>query len=110
MAIRVTETPRNENDVDMVVCYRVMDLPIPCRPATIKQCSVCRERIWVADSSPEKPPLFCIPCATSAIEADGGEPTIIITRNTLMTAGDATIEAISSFFPTKKRPGSCPAK
>jgi hypothetical protein len=99
MAIRLTDNPPAEAHVDMVVCHRVVDIPIPSREgAVIRHCTKCSERIWVAPNSPKGPPLVCVPCAKAAIEADGDEPTILISERTLHCAGPETRRAIASLL------------
>ena len=102
MTIQVTNNPPAETGVDMVACHRVVDLPIPSREgAVIRHCTKCRERIWVSPNSPKGPPLVCVPCAKAMIDADGDEPTILISERTLHGAGPETQLAIADLHRKK---------
>lgn len=53
---------------DVVVCMRVRDMPIPEHVAEMQHCAICSERIWVATTSPKKPPRWCMACATDKLK------------------------------------------
>jgi hypothetical protein len=79
-AVRVIKNPRVEaNHVDYVICHRVIDLPIPYVAAQIEHCSKCDERIWVAHTSPKKPPRICHTCIAPLMEKDD-EVRLVITE------------------------------
>jgi hypothetical protein len=77
----VTRNPRvDANVADFVVCHRVAKLPIPYVSAQIEHCSKCKERIWVAHTSPKKPPKICYDCAAPIMEKDDDLKIIITER------------------------------
>jgi hypothetical protein len=78
--ITVKQNP-NEGDVaDFVVCHRVSVLPIPYVSAEIQHCSRCNERIWVANTSPSKPPKLCWECSIPLIAKDDDTRIMITER------------------------------
>lgn len=77
-------TAATANDCDAVVCMRVIDLPIPPVPSEIVKCSGCGERVWVAFSSPRKPPRLCAPCAMSRMAGD--DVTSMVSERTVAEA------------------------
>jgi hypothetical protein len=74
---RVRYDSKEAESVQFVVCMRVTDLPIPLKPGQIEHCRDCSERIWVAHSSPKKPPRVCHHCVVEQL--DQGELTELIT-------------------------------
>jgi hypothetical protein len=67
----LVDDPATEaSGADIVVCYRVAELPIPSVPGKIVICTQCAERIWLADSSPQQSKRLCWQCAGPLMEAD----------------------------------------
>jgi len=67
----------------VLLCYRVVDMPIPSAVSDIRYCQGgCVERIWVSRSSPKADRLLCFRCAEGEIAADK-DPKFYITRRQL---------------------------
>lgn len=101
MPVEIIGNPREHaNDADCVVCHRVEDFPIPRRESKIEHCRDCGSRIWVASSSPIKPPRLCYPCAKKF--CGGQEPMLLVSRSTALNAAlggnPETCQAIERFF------------
>ena len=61
----------SDEDEAILICWRVVDLPIPYVPAQIRVCTGgCLERVWVAHSSPQDVRPVCAHCAEPIIAAD----------------------------------------
>lgn len=87
MPIKVVKSKADLDQIQMVVCQRVNDLPIPFVPAKILRCSNCKERVWLADNSPQHIPIWCMQCAEIAIAVDGEEPMISVTQRMARDVG-----------------------
>lgn len=59
-----------ENQVQMVVCMLVKDLPDPYIPSHKEECAGCHKPVWVAEIFPKKPLKYCMPCAMLVAEGD----------------------------------------
>lgn len=85
----ITKIPRiDAADAQFIICFRVVDEPIPNVPARILVCRDCLQRVWLADSSPQDRPCVCYQCAIPIIEKDGEEPLIGITEGQAAAAQD----------------------
>lgn len=85
----ITKIPRiDAADAQFIICFRVVDEPIPHVPARILVCRECLERVWLADSSPQDRPCVCFQCAEPIIAASGEEPMIAITEGQATAAAD----------------------
>lgn len=83
----VLDDPKREaRECDLVVCHLVKDLPVPrVAGAVIHHCRDCGDRIWVAPSSPEKPPKLCVWCAKKLIAADAEDVVIQMSTSTALS-------------------------
>lgn len=100
MPMKVVGNPEvDAADVDFVVCHRVIDLPIPATEgATIEHCTKCGERVWIAPTSPKKPPKVCFPCGMALVEADGEEPQVFVSKRTAANPESMTHQAIKKLL------------
>jgi radical SAM superfamily enzyme with C-terminal helix-hairpin-helix motif len=53
---------------DVVICYRVRDVPAPLIRSFRSTCSQCNEPIWVSYSSPVEPRRVCLECTVWLLE------------------------------------------
>lgn len=61
----------SDDDESVLVCERVLDMPIPPLLSSIGRCSECPARVWVAQSSPKaRSRTLCMPCARKIMAAD----------------------------------------
>jgi hypothetical protein len=66
----------SEPEKRILICNRVIDMPIPPALGVIKICTAgCLERVWVANSSPKNVEPVCMQCATKLLEEDPGPHT-----------------------------------
>lgn len=54
----------SDSDETVIICVRVVDVPLPRSMSALKTCARCGERVWLADSTPRIPgaALWCWPC------------------------------------------------
>jgi len=58
-------------DDPILICHRVVDLPIPYAAGEIRICTQgCLERVWVSHSSPRGPRPVCRQCAAVMLGDD----------------------------------------
>lgn len=90
--IIVVDDPKHDaTEAAAVVCHRVSDMPIPRMAFSLMDsCSICGERIWVAPTSPSKPPKICWPCGHDIIRKRAGDVGIMLSKNTVQNAGSDT--------------------
>lgn len=64
----------------ILLCNRVVDLPIPYQTGRIAICTAgCLERVWVADSSPQNLKVVCLQCGLDMLEKEPGPHQIAVT-------------------------------
>lgn len=75
--IELTDAPPEDA---ILLCPRVVDLPIPSTPGRIAICTGgCLERVWVANSSPQNLKVVCISCGEETLRQDPGPHQLAIT-------------------------------
>jgi hypothetical protein len=50
------------HEPDVLVCVRIADLPLTPVASTRGECGTCGEPVWIADSSPKMPVVWCTLC------------------------------------------------
>lgn len=96
--VEVVDDPRTEaNEADMVVCHRITDIEMPMAiHAAIGYCRDCKQRVWVAPSSPTKPPKVCIHCAKIAIaKSDDKDACFMVSKEARADKLESLIKELS---------------
>lgn len=83
----VSDPHAEASGADMIICFRVKDLPIPYVAAKIMVCTGCGERCWFSNTSPRGIPIKCHHCAADVIAARADEEELVfITRKQVAEA------------------------
>jgi hypothetical protein len=52
----------SDEDIEVLLCFRVEDYPIPATDSVLDNCNWCGASVWVSKSSPIVGKIICMEC------------------------------------------------
>lgn len=58
------------DETEVLLCFRVEDLPLPKTDSVLDNCDWCRATVWVAKSSPVIGKIICMECYSKVVNPE----------------------------------------